>query len=72
MAKPRSLAAALHAAQIRPGNRPSMQRTVREGTIATLRRALQNRLIPRWTHDLGPLGRGPSMLESAPTTLVGM
>lgn len=72
MAKRKSLAA-LQAAHHRPqGNRPAMQRTVREGAIATLRRALQNRLIPRWTLELGPLARGPSMHESAPTTLIGL
>lgn len=71
MAKSKSLAAALRAAQTRPlGNRPSMQRTVREGCIATLRRALRNRFVLRWNRVLEPMARGPSMIEASPTTVM--
>jgi len=71
MAKTRSSAAVLRAAQNRPlGNRPSTQRSVREGCIATLRRALRNRITQRWARVLEPIARGPSLIEATPTTVV--
>lgn len=65
MPKMKSLASAQRAAQARPqGSRPAMQRTVREGCIASLRRALQNKLGARWTRELVHLARGPGLAEN--------
>jgi hypothetical protein len=70
--RPKSLAAALRAAQTRPESvRAARQHTVREGCVATLGRALRSRFGLRINRELDQLARGPSLSQGTPTTVQG-